>query len=544
MSSYLYWLRSRGPVRWTTPHRASETERDVLRSRIGVPTAIFFVLLSLLVFRPEYQIRSGKPFVEDAYYSLSVARNLSAGHGLTIDGRNWTNGFQPLFTAVSTVSFLAAGHSDVTALRIQMILHLLVILATVLLLSGLLSSVLPRAIPQAIVSSATAALGFSACTLLSFQLNGLETGLSIFGYAAVLYLYVKRGVERRIDLVLLSALLGALVLTRIDAVFFVILFATSEMAAHITKRPGEALRRGAVMGVGAFLISSPWWLYNYLKFGSLMPSSGSVLYDSSAGWSRTIDAVSAAGWNLVPWVYSPKLIPSLPRTLAATIGLALLLGATVFLLKRDFGEPDPDGRATQRLLRFRRGLFVLLLHGCTIMLWYARTNWAVPFYPRYLAVFGLIGLILTAAFAIPILSRAKKLLILLQVLAAIMLSGMVWIYWTGRLIKGNDHYAAVELAQTYVPAEDWVGAGQSGMFGFFRPRVLNLDGKVNNEALRNRASLGRYIDRKRLNWLVDWPGYIERFIGKEPPRQGWQLVGSSRGFFLYHRVMASAPSSR
>ena len=40
------------------------------------------------------------PLTEDGYYSLSVARNLAAGKGMTIDGANLTNGFQPLFTMI------------------------------------------------------------------------------------------------------------------------------------------------------------------------------------------------------------------------------------------------------------------------------------------------------------------------------------------------------------------------------------------------------------------------------------------------------------
>ncbi len=42
------------------------------------------------------------------------------------------------------------------------------------------------------------------------------------------------------------------------------------------------------------------------------------------------------------------------------------------------------------------------------------------------------------------------------------------------------------LVQRYVPKDAEVGAAQSGTLGFFRDRVVNLDGKVNNEPPRDR----------------------------------------------------------
>ena len=54
----------------------------------------------------------------------------------------------------------------------------------------------------------------------------------------------------------------------------------------------------------------------------------------------------------------------------------------------------------------------------------------------------------------------------------------------------------------------WVGAIQTGTLGFFHDRTLNLDGKVNPDALaaRQRSQLDEYILDAPLDFLADWNG--------------------------------------
>jgi len=53
-----------------------------------------------------------KPFSEDGYYSLAVARSMAAGHGMTIDGVTRTNGIQPLLTIIQAGLFWLARGND------------------------------------------------------------------------------------------------------------------------------------------------------------------------------------------------------------------------------------------------------------------------------------------------------------------------------------------------------------------------------------------------------------------------------------------------
>ncbi|HEX2113301.1 MAG TPA: hypothetical protein VHM01_02755, partial [Alphaproteobacteria bacterium] len=83
-------------------------------------TIVVAVVLFTLVLRPADHVYD-MPLTEDGYYSLSVARNLAAGKGLTIDGVNLTNGFQPLFTIIEAGAFALARGDEILAMRLVML---------------------------------------------------------------------------------------------------------------------------------------------------------------------------------------------------------------------------------------------------------------------------------------------------------------------------------------------------------------------------------------------------------------------------------------
>src|SRR5262249_16444442 len=55
-------------------------------------------------------------------------------------------------------------------------------------------------------------------------------------------------------------------------------------------------------------------------------------------------------------------------------------------------------------------------------------------------------------------------------------------------LRGTNqgHFQVVEWVERNVPDDVWVGAVQTGTLGFFHDRTLNLDGKVNPDALKAR----------------------------------------------------------
>jgi hypothetical protein len=124
---------------------------------------------------------------------------------------------------------------------------------------------------------------------------------------------------------------------------------------------------------------------------------------------------------------------------------------------------------------------------------------------------------------------------------ALPVSGFVLLLGVSQLHLSKDFAAAtyvteqLAVVQEHVPAGAPVASGQTGTLGFFRENVVNLDGKVNPDALTNRDDIPGYLRRTGVVWFCDWTPLVNRYLGDPPAREGWQLVAQKGTFLLYHR---------
>ncbi len=147
---------------------------------------------------------------DDAYYYLAIARNLVDGHGSTFDQINLTNGYHPLWLAISTLPFLA-GLDDLAAGRALLVVQLVIgwgltlVLVSRLVVDQLDGWSLGRAGATADPAAArrlrrTASIVLAAVVgliavnpfLVKAVANGLETGVVIPLYAALLLVATRR----------------------------------------------------------------------------------------------------------------------------------------------------------------------------------------------------------------------------------------------------------------------------------------------------------------------------------------------------------------
>jgi hypothetical protein len=454
---------------------------------------------------------------------------VALGDGVTADGVHDTNGFQPLWVALNVPLYVLAGGDRIAGLRLSQVLSTLLWLAFVVLLALQARAIARRHGGEGTLAAGAAAV-VAAGSVGIFRLfhNGLETGTVLVVLAAAVLLldrFEARWTARRV--LLAGLVLGALAWARLDEVVFVAAFgAVATVAALRARRPRTALAPLAACVLAA-LVLSPWLAWNVSLDGSPMPSSGKA---ESAGVNvgRNLDAALRAGgaWSAPPLLRPSMHADALPLTeLLCAVAVLIAIGAARYVRRR---RTVPLGQGTVALLAF-----------CGFLLaWYVLNFGPFWFMERYLAPL----LLLTVPFLATAFELSRPRPRALAVLSAIVLVANVPILavlaggpdwpppaWAARdsnlgahpNLNHLDQYAWV---REHVAPSCVVGAYETGTLVYFRDRSVNMDGKVDHEALEARDA-GRspeYLDSRRVDVMVDIASGIDR--GLAGRRDAWRLV--------------------
>ncbi len=496
---------------------------------LAMSTAVLTIVLTAA--SPNHLV--GYPLIEDGYYSLAIARHIALGHGITIDGSTWTNGFQPLWVFLLVPIYSLTSGARVATLRAVLACAALIWIATAWLVSEFASRF--RTSQADAVRAWTLVLYLTSATIFEQHFNGLETGLLLLMFSALGCATTRRPWTAA-RTVVIGVLCGLLVLTRIDTALFVLLFSGTIACVPRSDLAKHRISRAATIALISAIVSSPWWLYNLLRFGSLLPSSGSAVFDWEWRPGRAmVLGLYTAGHAIPlpirtywPWRYE-------------WCAVTVLAAAAIVLLRR--GDRRSAVYTLMALDNYRGAGFVvsLLFYVGVIIFVYAMSPawWMYERYTSPVVVLSVPALALVIARVMP------RQVGVVAPLAALCLLATVRANLRSPL--NGSYQSQVRVVQRHVPDGVAVGALQSGTLGYFRDHVVNLDGKVNAAALPARGHLDDYAQTIELNWLADWPGLLERGFGS---LEGWRLVERVDdpdcppcGFALYRRAAVAESTS-
>jgi len=487
-------------------------EARVRRAVVLLPIAVTLLAALWMHAAPANQLARTLP-TEDAYYVLAVARHMGMGDGVTADGRIDANGFQPLWAVVNAPLYAVAGGDRITGLRLSQLLSTALWLAFLALLALHARELARRhGSDGRIAAAATLIVAGGAVSVFRLFHNGLETGLTLVLLAgAVLQLdRWETWTPRRV--LLAGVVLGLLTLARVDEVAFVVAFgAVSVFRARHRLR--DAVAPLAACAIAAVVLS-PWIAWNFSLDGSPMPSSGKA-ESSGVDIAHNLDsALRAAGaWSLPPVLRPSMHFTEMPISeVLSVLALALVAAAVVSVRRR---RRAPLGAGTTALIAFVA--FLALFYVTRFGPWW--------FMERYLAPM----LVLTIPWLATALELRRPSPRALPALVAIVLAANVPILVV--LASGDEHPPAWTARDSNLGAHPnlnvteqlaWiddhvnprcvVGAFETGTLLYFRERTVNLDGKVDHDALEARLNGGSfdYVDKREVDVMVD--------IESGPPR--------------------------
>jgi hypothetical protein len=507
---------------------------------------IFFVILSriLLMFRSEERIYT-RPYLEDSFYLFNCAEHFAHGEGFTCDGKQATNGVQPLIVILYSPLFLIAGANKLLALKLGFILIAIFDSFCVTLIARLVRVLQKTTDDNTSVWKSppiiAAILWATLYPIFVHTGSGLETGLysvmllaSIYSYAKISRMRSEGNIISRARWIVFGIMLGITVLARIDAVFLVVAISCYEFY----KFKGKGFMSGAIIAVTAFIISSPWWWFNYNVFGSLMPQSGvSESLETGILAENLRRGAIVVGDILTVFFFLPNYeLPAWFHFL-----WLLLVGGIVVLILKKF--------SLRKYLKenFSYSSLMPFYFFCAALIMYYVLFFSAPhFLPRYFHPLRIVWLILFACSAPKIAemlnnfyARKKNLAIVclsIFSLGAIGFSASRYAYYYF-IDKTSGFYLMGKFALLH-PTEK-IGMEQSGTAGFMSPNVINLDGKVNFEALeaKKKGDIGEYIEKEKLYYIADWREFSEPMIASASTHGGkFQEVDSIGKIIIFKRV--------
>ncbi|MBI5473602.1 MAG: hypothetical protein HY961_14780, partial [Ignavibacteriae bacterium] len=463
------------------------------------------------------------------------------GRGLTVDGTTPTSGFQPIFTFLLAPLFLITPHDQITPIRFIIGAHWLIFFMSALLLGRVLvKAVRPAHRTDERLLFWIGVFTYSASALLFLgSFNGLETGLLLLCLLTIIRCYQKTNMNTPGEYIRLGALLGILVLVRVDQVFLVVVATVVCLFAPRKNSKAARFKSAAALGGTAFLVSLPWWLYCLYEFGSLMPSGGAATQVWDLTPFRIERGLIAIFCNLMPIIYLGQnhlegLLVHIARTLLVVGGLCLL-----WVDRSWFTQKFQTERSVVPV--FRRTVWacgILLGSNLLLLMYYTLASSAVYFYVRYMAGAAVASLLVISFLIWKSLLRTR-----FPGIAFLLIEGTLIVAALALIAQGRamTYIPQLTLIKEHVPASERVAAFQTGTVSYFRDGVINLDGKVNQQALSRRADIVDYLKEHNINWICDAKEIVPLILHADSLRnRTWEFVGERANFVLYRRFGITA----
>lgn len=472
-------------------------------SLVMVATLILGALLRIAIAWRDLTILDTLFFPDDTYISLGIARNIGLGHGSTLDYHTTTNAYQPLYVLLMAPLYWLFPQDRVLPIHIAV---------TFLGLAGVATGWLVYRITRYLLTPFHALIAciiwlFDA-TILSHNLNGLETGLALLGIAASTYWYLTR-IRSNVNAplghwLILGVLTGLTIFTRIDQAF---LLAAIGLDLLLLRRDFRTFRQLCLVGLVVFVINAPWLAFGlWIGAGPVAESGPAIRFHAHAELSTVPPLMG------VLFVLHGLLKPLITAPLSTLVLLVSGIGATIVLRRL---RPQPIGAIWftfwQRVQPLRFGL----IYGVMLLLAYGLLVPALWFFPRYLQPLALFVLIATVA-AIPDLSHLglRKQRWLGTALALLLLAE---VYSGARFLwlqPAPNGYLGIAQWVNHNLAGATVGSYQSGALSYWGDQitVVNMDGIVDRTTLaaRQEGRLGEALQERQVDWVIHWtpkPGF-------------------------------------
>jgi hypothetical protein len=429
---------------------------------------------------------------DDAWYYLTVARNLAAGHGPTFDGHDRTNGFQPLWQAVEgALAWWWHGTALVRAALVTGQLLTVIGVAAALWVTH-------RVIGLGWIGVGLAAVVVASPPVWSRLCDGMETPtvvLTTAVLAGAVAWWWRSPSGRRFAVVGVASGLCCLARTSTAVVVLavpMVLLAFGPLAERSARR---LIRSSVAWTAGLAALTLPWVAWSWAVVGSPVQTSSRVKWHwarvaTGSVWSTTSlgkawGALTEELWRQVR--LGLDVAPGTPSLLRRAVELAAVV-ALGWLVVRWTG-------------RDRASLVVLVPAGLLVARVLASEWYAAPVLVVSVtaAATVVVGAFRRAASRVGHRSRWAA-----AALAVVAVAFGIWApLLPNGLPSGTWGLANLEAGRELARFPGRAGAFDAGVVGWIHPGTVNLDGLVRSPASVDRL-LATRPDRVAIDDRIDY----------------------------------------
>ena len=347
----------------------------------------------------------------------------------------------------------------------------------------------------AIVSTALYALN----PLIIFQiLDGIDVAMYTFLLMLTLFYYylIKDKLNKK-NVIMLGILSGLTVLGRMDAVFLLI-----AINLHILykTRNKTGLKNSIITTLVAILIVSPWFLWSYLKFGTIVQSSGIAKYSMAHGIFPFFDIEPKSILDVS--MISENLIRTFGSIFHQLGIIDFSINPLTILLLLLIVMPLIYSFKIIRTLKVNITYALLLFSFYNFYLWGIQIRHFTPVLPTLVIMisYGLYSLTRK-------IRRGDLIFSIIVVMLLVILFFNGYKQWESGYYnwQGEMYENSIWVKENTNPS-DVIGSFNTGMQIYFTDRtVINLDGVLNFdaiEAIKNKSVI-KYMKEKNVTYWVD-----------------------------------------
>jgi hypothetical protein len=461
-----------------------------------ISIVLLSLTISLIISWVDVRILTGKILLDDAFIYFSISRNIALGKGITYNGVDPTNGFQPLWALFLVPIFLITRNNN---LAVNLILTLSSLIGA--LTTFLIYKIAEKKFNENIGLLSAAFLGLNPLILFQF-LDGGDAVIYVFFILLTIFYYDGlKGKLKYKNSIILGILIGLTILARMDGIFLAMAIFLHILWSN-KKNINTGIKKCVILMIITGLVLSPWFVWNYFTFGTIVQSSAVAKYYLNRGIFPYFDLKEPKNLSDTAEMITENFI----RTIGSIshqlgifdfnlnfITIVISLSLLVTLLFS---------------LRIVKKMNVYVLYSILLILFYNLYLWGINI--RYLTPVIPLLIILVSYGIYNLVIKIKKsdnlvAAVFVLFLLALFVNGMK--QWEmGYSSWQTEIYDDALWLKTNTNPNDIIASFNAGAYMFFSDRrIINLDGVVNFDAIKalENKSIINYMKSENATIWID-----------------------------------------